>query len=67
MIDTMNDFILSVCDNGSGFDVEKPGEKTGHAGLKIMEERAIALGGHLAIKSGKGGTNVSLILPIGVF
>lgn len=29
MIDTMNDFILSVCDNGSGFDVEKPGEKNG--------------------------------------
>lgn len=67
MIDTMNDFILSVCDNGSGFDVEKPGEKAGHAGLKIMEERAIALGGHLAIKSSKDGTNVSLILPIGVF
>lgn len=67
MIDTMNDFILSVCDNGSGFDEEKPGEKAGHAGLKIMEERAIALGGHLAIKSGKDGTNVSLILPIGVF
>ncbi|MGN0716813.1 sensor histidine kinase [Treponema berlinense] len=67
MIDTMNDFILSVCDNGSGFDVEKPGEKAGHAGLKIMEERAIELGGHLAIKSGKDGTNVSLILPIGVF
>ena len=67
MIDTMNDFILSVCDNGSGFDEEKPGEKAGHAGLKIMEERAIALGGHLAIKSGNDGTNVSLILPIGVF
>ena len=67
MIDTMNDFILSVCDNGSGFDVEKPSEKAGHAGLKIMEERAIELGGHLAIKSGKEGTNVSLILPIGVF
>lgn len=67
MIDTMNDFILSVCDNGSGFDVEKPGEKAGHAGLKIMVERAIELGGHLAIKSGKDGTNVSLILPIGVF
>lgn len=64
MIDTMNDFILSVCDNGSGFDVEKPGEKAGHAGLKIMEERAIELGGHLAIKSGIDGTNVSLILPI---
>lgn len=56
-----------MCDNGSGFDVEKPGEKAGHAGLKIMEERAIELGGHLAIKSGKDGTNVSLILPIGVF
>lgn len=67
MIDTMNDFILSVCDNGSGFDVEKPDEKSGHAGLKIMEERAIELGGHLAIKSGKDGTKVSLILPIGVF
>lgn len=64
MIDTMNDFILSVCDNGSGFDVEKPGEKAGHAGLKIMEERAIELCGHLALKSGKDGTNVSLILPI---
>ena len=64
MIDLANDFVLLVCDNGRGFDVETSGKKAGHAGLKIMEERAIALGGVLNVKSYGEGTRVSLRVAI---
>jgi signal transduction histidine kinase len=52
--------IISVSDDGSGFDTENaPGPKQGHFGLMGMKERLNALGGTLAIHSNPGqGTSV---------
>lgn len=73
MIDTTDNFIFSVTDNGCGFadktaDEKMAGEESQnsatHAGLKIMEERAAALGGKLNVKSDQNGASVRLIIPI---
>ena len=50
-------FLLSVSDDGRGFDPER--RKEGTLGLTSMEERALALGGSLDIESGDGGTRVT--------
>jgi signal transduction histidine kinase len=56
--------VLSVADDGMGFDVGA-GETRGRSlGLTSMEERAAALGGRLAIASRPGeGTTVRLEVP----
>ena len=55
---------LAVRDDGQGFEV---GARPAVAlGITSMEERAIALGGRLAIRSGHGsGTTVELTCPLG--
>lgn len=54
---------LTVADNGAGFD---PGAVTAdHLGLKIMRERAEAIGARLAIYSEPGdGTQVSVVWEV---
>ena len=57
-------FKLSVCDNGAGFNPNLSPVKPLSFGLTGMRERAMLLGGTLAVKSmpGKGAT-VTLELP----
>jgi two-component system nitrate/nitrite sensor histidine kinase NarX len=44
---------LDICDDGIGFDAS--GITTEHLGLRIMKERAAAIGAELSIESGQGG------------
>ena len=56
--------VLSVADEGKGFDSDAPGVRSHRLGLTSMEERARALGGTLAIDSRLGeGTLVRLEVP----
>jgi two-component system, NarL family, sensor histidine kinase UhpB len=53
--------VLCVGDDGSGFDGSPPEE---HGGLRSMRERALLVGGALAIKeSPRGGVEVRLEVP----
>jgi two-component system, NarL family, sensor histidine kinase UhpB len=53
--------VLSVGDDGRGFDGSMPEE---HGGLRSMRERAVLVGGALAIKeSPRGGVEVRLEVP----
>jgi two-component system nitrate/nitrite sensor histidine kinase NarX len=54
---------FEVADDGQGFDVDAdPGES--HVGLRIMRERAAAVGAAVDVQSKPGGgTVVSLTLP----
>jgi signal transduction histidine kinase len=58
---------IEITDNGMGFDPNlQPG--LGHYGLKIMCERAEALGGRLDLLSSiDEGTHVSLCLPLAAY
>lgn len=54
--------LLEVADSGIGFDPRAP--RNGHLGLRSMEERAAAVGGHLDVESETGkGTRIRLWLP----
>jgi two-component system nitrate/nitrite sensor histidine kinase NarX len=61
--------IVSVEDNGQGFDTTKhleSGQNGRHFGLKIMKARAARIGGSLEIRSSPGkGTCVKLTWPLG--
>jgi signal transduction histidine kinase len=53
--------IVTVADDGVGFDPAAPGLRSRRLGLTSMEERARALGGSLAVVSAPGeGTTVTL-------
>ncbi len=54
--------LLSVRDNGTGFD-PRVGETGGGQGLRNMAERARALGGTMRITSGPDGTEVTAEIP----
>jgi NarL family two-component system sensor histidine kinase LiaS len=57
-------FILSIQDNGVGFDPDAV-EPTDGQGLRNMAERARALGGIFSVKSRQGsGTEVSVQIPL---
>lgn len=56
--------ILSIQDNGVGFDPQKV-ESTAGQGLRNMAERARALGGNFSVKSMQGlGTEISVQIPL---
>src|SRR4051794_11819976 len=58
--------VLSIEDNGRGFDpTVVPGpDADGHQGLANMEDRAVAMGGSLAIeRASGGGTRIIAIVP----
>jgi signal transduction histidine kinase len=59
-------FVLTISDNGVGFDPVKTGvERAGHFGLRIMFERAREVGANVEIKSNPGlGTRVIVTLNI---
>jgi two-component system, NarL family, sensor histidine kinase UhpB len=56
--------VLRVLDDGHGLNAEAP--PSGHGGLRGMRERAVLIGGALAIKKGHtGGVEVRLEVPAG--
>jgi signal transduction histidine kinase len=55
--------VLRVCDDGSGFSVDRPVEGGGF-GLVSMRERAATLGASLVVRSSPGaGTTVEVVWP----
>jgi signal transduction histidine kinase/DNA-binding response OmpR family regulator len=65
--DTKN-LIVTIHDDGRGFDTLKAPDKTGieHVGLRSMKERARVLKSNIDINSKPGeGTTVTLVLPLG--
>ena len=57
--------ILTVADNGRGFDADS-GMDEGRFGIRGMEERALSLGGRLTVRSATGrGTTVIFEWPAG--
>ncbi len=56
--------IISVQDDGPGFDVNSPPDGRHHFGLKVMQTRARRIGGELHVESELGrGTTVTLRWP----
>jgi signal transduction histidine kinase len=56
---------LSISDDGCGFDLNDGYRKTGHWGLKNMQERAAQIRGKCTITSSPGrGTQVEVRLPL---
>jgi signal transduction histidine kinase len=61
-----NQLIMTISDNGVGFDPMQTGlERGGHFGLQIMFERAREIGAHIEIKSIPGsGTQVIVTMDL---
>jgi two-component system sensor histidine kinase UhpB len=58
--------VLRVVDDGRGMPAPDPFEPNGHGGLRGMRERALLVGGALAIKrASEGGVEVRLEVPAG--
>lgn len=58
-----NEIVLSVVDNGGGFDVSSLDTASGHYGLHTMERRISELGGTMKIESAPGtGTRIVFTL-----
>jgi signal transduction histidine kinase len=56
--------LLTVSDDGRGFDPETIGPQAGHLGLASMRERAEMAGGRLRMESSPGhGTTICCWLP----
>jgi signal transduction histidine kinase len=56
---------LSISDNGRGFDFEEGLRKTGHWGLKNMQERAVQIRGKYKITTAVGqGTEIEVHVPL---
>ena len=56
--------VLTVADDGRGFDPSAPVLRSRRLGLTSMEERATELGGQLTVRSRPGeGTTVRLEVP----
>src|SRR4051794_480268 len=53
--------LVTVADDGVGFDTDQP---SGGFGLAGMRERVALAGGELEIRSGEGGTTVRAALPL---
>jgi two-component system sensor histidine kinase DegS len=58
-------FVITVLDNGTGFDIEEVKQtKQNHFGLKVMQERIELLGGSFQMKSILGeGTKIVFDIP----
>jgi len=63
---TVEHLIITIADDGCGFDPNAPRTSTSF-GLRIMQERAAQLAGLLSIQSGSGhGTTLTLQIPLSV-
>lgn len=62
-----NEAVVSVTDNGVGFEPSQVYTSGQHFGIQVMNERIVGLGGNLEIKSHPGeGTRVSAKMPLEV-
>ncbi|MGC9944958.1 MAG: two-component regulator propeller domain-containing protein [Bryobacteraceae bacterium] len=56
---------LRIQDDGQGFDLNDPGRRVGHWGLRNMQERAHGIGAQWRITSAAGrGTGIETIVPL---
>jgi signal transduction histidine kinase len=56
---------LCVSDDGQGFDLEEAYRKSGHMGLKNMQERAAQILGKCRIITARGqGTQIEVRVPL---
>jgi two-component system NarL family sensor kinase len=56
---------LSVFDDGVGFDPALvPNDPDRHLGLQMVRELAVLAGGHLVVASARGGTTLTVSLPL---
>ena len=63
-IDNGRDFVMTITDNGCGFDAEHLENLPGnHVGLNIMHERAGRIRARLSLQSQPGQTRIRLFLP----
>ena len=63
-IDNGRDFVMTITDNGRGFDAEHLERLPGnHVGLNIMHERADRIRAELKLTSQPGQTRIRLFLP----
>ncbi len=63
LITNKENIILSLKDNGRGFDPNQVEQRVGH-GLMNMHDRALAIGGHVSVGANGGlGTEVRVALP----
>ena len=57
--------MLAISDDGRGFDLEEGSRKSGHWGLKNMQERADQIGGTCKINTAVGqGTRIEIRVPL---
>jgi len=59
---TTGGWVLTIADNGIGFDMQDPPAGTG-LGRSLLEAFATQLGGTLHVESGPGGTRTSVSIP----
>ncbi len=60
-----NSLTLSISDDGKGFDFEEGYGKSGHWGLKNMQERAAQIGGRCKVVTAAGqGTHIEVRVPL---
>jgi two-component system nitrate/nitrite sensor histidine kinase NarX len=64
VLDAGRDYVVTVRDDGRGFDPARAAALEDHVGLRIMRERADRAGGTVRVDSQPGrGTTVTLVLP----
>jgi signal transduction histidine kinase len=61
---TDTQFMLTIQDDGGGFDVQAAKEQASGKGLNGLEKRARVLGGTLWVESSPQGTRVELQVPL---
>ena len=62
---TASSLTLSISDDGTGFDLEQGLQKSGHWGLKNMQERAAQIRGNCNITTAVGrGTQIEIRVPL---
>lgn len=59
-----DNYVLSIEDDGIGFNEQEATEKINHYGLSVIKERTSLLGGEAVIASEEGkGTKISIVIP----
>jgi PAS domain S-box-containing protein len=57
--------LMTIVDNGTGFDAALAGADGKHFGLQVMAQRAERIGGQMAVQSAPGsGTRVEVCVPL---
>jgi len=63
LVEGKNKLVLSISDNGRGFDPDSQ-PQSAKFGLMSMRERAQMFGGTIGIESHQGGTTIEVFLPL---